>query len=1060
MKITNNTTLRELLLEGVIEEDVYRYLKGQGYKVVHDVFSLSTDSVTQNSQKKELKTLVSFLRDITFFFWWKENEDKYSDIDTEFLFPNELFFTIRLIYQKEIKRYNADYIFNLLLYDESDVFFLSFFYQLITEPKDIFDENLFKGKLNRDDFALMGIDVEYERYKYTMTSIIVNIVNALANFPDCKYYKKLIENAIRELEINKKQLDDAEVFVSLLNYHPSNVEVFDTGVSSSVVSLDDEIQNKYEELQENLSTRTRNVIKQNIPKYLDFMAWVTGEKKVFSFRNCGKKSIVELEGFLSAFKDFYAHNTVNLQAKYKVNPDYVKTLSFLIELGVNNKLNNTEEYRCMVNIYPKWEDLSIDMSNMEGIYEKVFKYSPQQTLDCLNWLADLFSDIVLLIANKKNFTSYVSVFSLANKSIKRLIKENKTELEYQKYISDEKELMIVNTFEYMLSKTSVQCQNVVTNNGISYRILLTYEGREQDFLNICHVGRKCAEEMELLLCSFKAKYEKILKGNDNNAKAGNLISKFPYLSESDIVFVSRFDLKYRHLPMFYILLRYFENTSNRKAQIFASFCGLTNNPVFSLEGLSEKYNLTRERVRQIIEKRDFSSDSNYRVLINQELWHSYDIEFTNYLSISNSQYKALCDDEQVAFPFYTYCNILTLFRDVRILNISETGKVLSSLDVEQFQAEKRNFTTYAYDSRYRYFRFAPAMNEVGRLIHLQKDTNIKIPLYECFITNSDYWINNQYSEDEKTCRSLLCFFEQIIYDVYGDYIDNHSLILKANKLDYAQIMYEILKSHGKRMSLQDIFNQFKCLYPNSKYDDAKQIRHFLFKDGRIKNVGRSAIYTLSEWNDYTGSLFALAVVIVESKEAPMNTANLVKEMLSYRSSSTVRSVKSIISQCISEGKLIMYYGDLVGSPKKEYDGKYIVLPHSFNEWISAFKVFTIQNSCFPICSSKGFEGALYNWYNGAKTFINLSSEEIIEFHQMMKDFERIPHTLTEKKFLDNCERYKGFVKQTRRMISLKDDKTLYYWFMGNMKRYTTYEDQRRLYFKELINFLQEAVDIL
>ena len=75
----------------------------------------------------------------------------------------------------------------------------------------------------------------------------------------------------------------------------------------------------------------------------------------------------------------------------------------------------------------------------------------------------------------------------------------------------------------------------------------------------------------------------------------------------------------------------------------------------------------------------------------------------------------------------------------------------------------------------------------------------------------------------------------------------------------------------------------------------------------------------------------------------------------------------------------------------------------------------------------------------------------------MKDFEKIPHTITEKKFLDNCERYKGFVLQTGRMLDKSDEKSLYYWFIGNLRKYASYEDNRRLYFKDLINYLQDKI---
>lgn len=190
-----------------------------------------------------------------------------------------------------------------------------------------------------------------------------------------------------------------------------------------------------------------------------------------------------MNDFLEAFRDYYTHNTSDIVAEYDTYSDYVKTLSFLIELGVESKKYNVDSYKCLLDIYPQWEDLAFDMSSIDGIIQKVINYAPKQTLDCLNWLADLFSSIVLLIANQNEFRSYIAVFSLANQSIQNYLDENRIELEYQKYISDEKEILIENTFQLLLSRTSVQCQNAFSNNNIDYRVLLSYEGKESELIN-------------------------------------------------------------------------------------------------------------------------------------------------------------------------------------------------------------------------------------------------------------------------------------------------------------------------------------------------------------------------------------------------------------------------------------------------------------------------------------------------------------------------------------------------------------------------------------------------
>lgn len=234
MKITKDTTLIELRQTGIVDKDVYLYLRDEGYKVVNDVILRSRDPVFWNSQKSDVRSLGAFLQGISDFTWRFENRQIDEEIET--LLPHTLLFAIQSIYQNEEKRFNADYVLSLNLYDESDFFFPSFFYQLISAPLTFFDIDAFKVKFKRGEYAILDVDIEYERYKFAMTSIIVNIEKSLGNFPDCVYYKRLIDLVISELDISEKQINDAETYANLLNYHPANVEVIQTD-NTRLVSL-------------------------------------------------------------------------------------------------------------------------------------------------------------------------------------------------------------------------------------------------------------------------------------------------------------------------------------------------------------------------------------------------------------------------------------------------------------------------------------------------------------------------------------------------------------------------------------------------------------------------------------------------------------------------------------------------------------------------------------------------------------------------------------------------------------------------------------------------------
>lgn len=1054
MKITNETTLLELIGTSVIEDDVYTYLRDEGFKNVQDVLMRIRDPFFFNSLKSNVRGFVTFLTEITSFY--KQYEDGLITSVSATVLPATLIFSIRSIYQNEKKRFNAEYILSTILYDESDSFIYSFLYSLFVEPTKFLKEELVRKKISYDPLISKNMEAEMERYKYAIVSIITKIDDALSNFPDSIYYKKLVRMSIMAMNISEKTINDAEDFAKITNFRTTITE----NTPTSNTSFSDDLQNEYERLQKDVSIRTRNIIKYNVPSYKDILPWVEGKEKDFNFRNCGKKSEIELHDFIETFSAFYFTYKESPSVKERVaetDAKLVEMIAFLLQ----NEFEKENNYDSDVNnnlqtVYPQWSLLAEDIvKQTESVFAKLCGHSMKYALDSFDLVMQVCSKIALSIKNIEDYKGSYTILVDAMHIFADQRTKNIKRLEHFKYITPDKELLLKQEFNKLVSRRSVQCQNIITNNKIGYMEFLAYRGSEYEFRNFRNVGRKCEEELTKLLDDFEQKYKLILNNDSKEARQQKYQNYFPFLEEKDIVFIDYYFSCYNHYPMFYVLCRYFETTKHKNARIFASFCGLVDNALYDFDKIADYYNYTRERVRQIVAKRTFA-DKNFKMVMNPEWWESYDLHINGVVTQETSRYDKVSKEERLDISFYSYSFLLTLLIDVYVLNVTESQKGISQTEISEYIEKEIPFNTYIFSSRYRGFKFFSAITEVGRLTRLRRDTTIKIPIRSYFATNPEYWSGEKTLEDNLV-DGFIEVFETILDDYFDDFIENHQLVLETNRINYTEIMYSILKEHGDSMRLQEIFDRYKQLYPNSKYIDAKQIKPYLFRDDRIKNIGRSSIYTLTEWNEYTGSLFELAVDLVEATKTPIKIEELAQEMLVFRPSSTERSTQSIIHLCVNDGRLVQFYGDMVGIPNRIYKGSYILQPRNFDEWMSAFKDFILTNGCFPIGSAKGFEGALYNWYYDARTYVNLSSDEILKFHQMMTDFEHIPHTVTEKKFLDNCERYKGFVLQTGRTLEKSDEKSLYYWFTGNLNKYISYDDNRRLYFKELINFLQDKI---
>lgn len=1055
MKITRQTLLEDLYRANIIDRDTYLHINGEGYRYTNDILLQSIDQVSWSSQKREIKELSSFLYGITSFF---EGYDAgYIDTSMRYL-PQSFLFSLNSIYQKEKNRFDAGIIFRFVLYDESNLFFQHLFYSLLTDAKSLFDEELFKKKAIRGDHIVNNVELEYKRFKYAFTSFIVNFVESLANFPDCGYYKKAIESAIEESAIDLSIYEDAKAYADLLTLKPSGVELVSSVDSSSVYVFDENIQKVYKDLQSKFSVRTQNILLYNLPRYVDIMPWVTGEKTEFNFRGCGKKSIIEIGDFVQLFKEYLSENTNITVSISDADPDLIETLTSLIRLGVENiTVSNMAAYQVLVGIYPQWSDLAYDITDVAKVYTKVYDHNPHHALNCFDLIGEIIAKVVLLITTLPDYEPFVSLFSTTGQALKKITDDNKSELEYQKYITEDKDKLLTKAFKDAFGKASVQARNAVQNNHLGYREFMRFLGRESSFMDLRSVGKRGANELSKILSTFAGTYEKILKEGDDFAKSGNIKYIFYWLNDDEVEFVKDFKQYYDYFPMFFVLNAFFKSTTSVKAQIYASFYGISDLGSYSLDDLATKYRFTRERVRQIVCNKEFKRDKRFSLILDSKYWDKYNLQFNNFITTDDPQYVDICKKEMPDLTFFNYCNLLSVITNTSILSLSYTGKILSTADIEQYLSEGIRFHSYGYDPNFNLYRIPLALKEAGRLIKLQRDETIKIPIKSYFIENTDYWNKKGAGLSKELQAGLIAFVEELINRIYPGYVKNHSLFLPANKKNYSEILYGILKENGDKMHLRDIFRRFKELYPDDKYDEPNKIKQFMIRDERIENIGRSSIWKLSEWEGYTGSLPELAVELVSKKSKPVAIADLAKEMLSHRPDSTERSATSIIYLCIKDGKLIDYYGDLVGLPKRKYGSSYVLQPHTFDEWMEAFKNYVYQNNCFPTTKGLGYESSLFNWYYDSKSYVNLSSEEILKFHQMLTDLALYPHTINELKFFNNCKRYREFANQAERMLTHSDEPGLFYWFETNKERFMSYDDNRKIYFKNLLSFLTDKL---
>jgi hypothetical protein len=1081
MRITNNTTLAELYTRNIIEKDLYRTYEDMDFVNVGDVlmYAASHPTYYYNSflfTTEYIQNFISFLKGITnFIFLYEKDKENLNENVIGFL-PDSLMKTIHGLFQKDEQSLDAKNILSIILEDNTEHLYTHFIYTLIVNPVILFDDINIKNKLQKQYLA-WECRMKATRYKRVMAKIILGIIISLKYNRESVFYKRLIDDSTKTLGLNNYGIKKKEIYVYSEFSKEKKLDVRSILKSNNYISRPDynskkineklkelivspnknievNLQKKYEELQSDLSVRTRNVLRSNLPAYKDIIPYIDKPHKFLSLKNCGAKTIIELKSLLNAFIPYF----ISQKSDEAEKSNSKKELSELLEQGAKDIELDEKKFNCFIALYPKWEDFTKDLTDIDGIYEKLRKKYPLQAYDILNWLIKLFDNIYKLTEGKEECLSINDICSSSINIIQKLIQDNKVELEYNAHISEEKDMVLKTIFNNMVEECSNKCKNIIEYNQINYRDFINYVGKECDLLKINNVGKKSAMELTQLLQRFYPEYERILLGNEELVLEKNIRLNFPFLKDNEVIHVQDFTKSYHHFPMFYILCQYLKTTDIRYEVILALYFGLRNDAPSTIKNLSESFSLSKERIRQVLRNIGAKRSKVFNKLTQEQLWEPYNLKKRDYFTPDDSDFLKMCAAENVNLSFYSYCLILNMLEDMIVLTLSKDGKAFYGGDLEEYDSDKLQFISYAYNSKYKDFKFVPALNEARRLIRMRKDVDIKIPLYTYFITNPEYWTEGLEPKNDEFFHSLLDFFEHIIVEIYGDCIEKHNLILEANSINYSDAIYTIIKDSGGSMHINEIIENLKIGYPDCKFEDANQIRPYLLKDSRVKSIGKSSIYTLAEWDDYTGSLFSLAIDLVTNNENPVLISELSGIMLKYRPDSNRKSTQSVIRQCVNDGKLVLFYGEKVGIPDRTYKEEYIVMPRTFDEWMAAFANFVKRNQCFPCCSnSKGFEMSLYHWYYETKSYVGLSSEEILKFYNLMKELDEIPHNKREKDFLDNCVFYKEYALHVGRILTPEDDKKLYSWFVLNAKKFLTYKDNRCRYFKDLINFLQENI---
>ena len=579
---------------------------------------------------------------------------------------------------------------------------------------------------------------------------------------------------------------------------------------------------------------------------------------------------------------------------------------------------------------------------------------------------------------------------------------------------------------------SVRAQNVIKSEipyfGDAIIISLLYSERYKYFRNC---GRQTWEEIKLFAIKFCNEIRTITSAPFDELRLLIALNKISYAQGRGDLFISKFYRDNGYLPMFYILASYLVNSDNRAEKLYRAAYGILCSPLH-MRDIAKQYGLTYERVRQIIA----SAKVEYKNLILLTNWQSYRIEDYLYVSSRSSLYHdvQVCENlEELSIEGFGYlCKLLYPFTHIIVKDNHYffAQRLLDCFDIKSALTDIENTLSKK----------------------VAKDTEIPITIFV-----DSYWINAPSFEPIEVIK-MLC---EIISDNFEVKIDdNYRITIFQNTIDVSSELHDIINANGDSMNIDDIFVAFKEKYPEHKYSEASQLRPYLAKDERICPIGKTSCYTLLKWDTFTGTLKDLIYNTLLDSEVPL-TAEDICEIIHETYDTSPKSIRSTVVSDKS-GKFIFFKKGYIGVNTKEYSSVYESLKfadrrhrQSFEDSLNEYEEYLRTHHHMPLSTGTEDEQFLYRWYNNVvNRCMTITIEREEAFNAMVARNADYMVNGTEYSFYRRCDEYKAFLDENMELPTMETDTVLYRWFHNNIKIYMEFDDRRKGYFEDLLEFIQ------
>ncbi len=562
-----------------------------------------------------------------------------------------------------------------------------------------------------------------------------------------------------------------------------------------------------------------------------------------------------------------------------------------------------------------------------------------------------------------------------------------------------------------------------------------------DFLNIKNCGLKSVGEIKQFISASKEILENKINNQTNpdiaeeeNLDTGEeqfyeIINQFNFLSQHQLKSITSFFQDNKVCPYLDILYSYINALNDNKSKICKLYYGLDDTREYTLEELSYLYKLSKERIRQIVDRK-----ISIPAVLDSYLRNEVLPFIGDFVSNHSEVLQSLCRDSHIIDPNQVF-NILSLtLLDYRMIKIHADTNIRYLVNKKVI--ENINIKSIISNIRYRF--------------ELKRVSLERINLY-------DYISEMSKEKKEKVVSFLIdCF--KTTWGIIA--VDNRYLFAMPNSVDISLAIENILKDNGNPMSLNELFQDFNSLYPSHSLDNPLKLKPYIFRNENIKSKGKTGVYILKSWsNHFTGTLTSYIEHILRTFKEPILMDDLVDFAIEQFPKTNKKSVYSLIIGD-KEDRFVVYEGEYVGLAiypisEKDLKERRIFKRQNFDSRLEDLRQFISTWRRLPIQTGTEEEKSLSRWIsNVLKSKIDITEDQVNKLKKILLENKTIPQNGTEYGFKQMCDQIRVIVAQSFSLPKLSDNRSEYLWLKKNLEKYLTYEDNRKLYFEELLSYLR------